>query len=302
MAWLSDGALASESSAGGIAVLYPAIGEPYRSIFAAILDGIEDQSRGHVVNVPVAEGSKFADVSADLRRKGVKAVIALGRAGLKFVAQMDGQWPVVMGCILSLSESPAGVGQVLSLAPDPRLLFARLKAFMPAARRVVVVYDPRQNEWLIRLARDAARAQGLELMVLEAQDLKAAVHQYREAFQVVDPHRDALWLPQDSSTVDEAVVLPMVLEESWGRGLVVFSSSVAHVRRGALFALYPDNAGMGRQLARMVQPYLSGASPAGAGIAPLRDLLLAVNSRTAHHLGVDLDAQRVRFDMIFPEP
>lgn len=302
MAWLSDGALASESSAGNIAVLYPEIGEPYRSIFVAILQGIEDQSRGHVINVPVVDGSALADLTADLHRKGVKAVIALGRAGLNLAAQLKGQWPVVMGCVLSLPEAHLGMGPALSLAPDPALLFARLKVLLPSVRRIWVVYDPRQNDWLIRLAGEAARSLGLELVAREAQDLRAAVRQYREVFQQSDPRRDALWLPQDSSTVDEAVVLPMVLEESWGRGLAVFSSSMAHVRRGALFAMYPDNTGMGRQLVRMVQPYLSGEAPVASGMAPLRDLLLAVNTRTAHHLGLDLDARRLHVDMIFPEP
>ena len=293
----------ADDSPRNIAVIYPDIGEPYRSVFSTIIDGIEDQTKSRVTPIAVGANANPQDITGELRRRDVRAVIALGRNGLKVASSLDRQWGVVAGGVLSVPESQARDFSVHSLAPDPALLLARLKVIMPGAKRVIVVYDPRQNDWLIRLAQDAAKAQGVELVAYEAQDLKGAVRQYREAIQVADPKKDVLWLPQDSTTVDESVVLPMVLEESWARGLAVFSSSVNHVKRGVLFSLYPDNAELGRVLGRAALVYAtSGASAPLRGVSPLKEVLLAVNTRTANHLGLNLDARRLRFDMVFPEP
>src|SRR5213076_1766128 len=92
------------------------------------------------------------------------------------------------------------------------------------AQRVVVVYDPHQNDWLIRLARDAARVHGLELVATEAEDLKTATRLYRDILAAADPARDVLWLPQDTTTVEDSAVLPLVLQEAWNRSLPVISS------------------------------------------------------------------------------
>ena len=158
---------------------------------------------------------------------------------------MDRQWAVVAGGSLPCPTCRPANGPCKSLAPDPSLLFARLKAMMPGARRVMVVYDPRQNDWLMRLAREAAKAQGARLAGVRGRRPQNSRASLQRRFASADTRRDVLWLPQDSTTVDEAVVPPMVLEESWGRGLAVFSSNVGHVRRGVLFALYPDNTEMG---------------------------------------------------------
>lgn len=293
---------AAEDRGRNIAVLYPDIGEPYRSVFAAIIGGIEDQANGRVASFAVGGNASAQDMASELRRRDVKTLIALGRNGLKLAAAMDRQWAVVAGGVIAVPDVQAREWPVQSLAPDPSLLFARLKAMMPGARRVMVVYDPRQNDWLMRLAREAAKAQGLDLLVFEAADLKTAVHHYKDVFASADTRRDVLWLPQDSTTVDEAVVPPMVLEESWGRGLAVFSSNVGHVRRGVLFALYPDNTEMGRGLARQALNVATGSGVAQPGVSPLKEVLLAVNTRTASHLGINVDTRRLRVEMVFPEP
>lgn len=289
----------ADESARGIAVLYPDIGEPFRSVFSTIINGIEDQGKGRVSSIAVGASPNLPDIQAELRKRDVRTVIALGRNGLKVANALDKQWAVVAGGVLSVPEAQARDFAVNSLAPDPSLLFARLKALMPAARRVIVVFDPRQNDWLIRLARDAAKDQGLEVWALEAADLKSAVAKYREVLVNADPKKDVLWLPQDSTTVDETVVMPLVLEECWGRGLLVFSSNVTHVKRGVLFSLYPDNLELGRALGRMA---LGPSASLPKGLAPLREVRLAVNTRTASHLGLTLDGRRLRFDMVFPEP
>jgi putative ABC transport system substrate-binding protein len=237
------------------------------------------------------------DILTSFKRQDIKVVIALGRQGLKAASGLVRDYGVVVGGIVSAPEDDARNYSVISLAPDPGMLFERLKYFMPNARRVVVVYDPRQNAWLIRLARQAARKQGLELQAVEVTDLKSAVRAYQELLASVDPKKDALWLPQDPTSVEETSVLPLVLEGAWNLNLAVFSSNVTHVKRGALFSLYPNNVALGRQLAASAMSYPAG-TPA---VVPMRDALLAVNVRTASHLGMQLSSSlKLGIDLIFP--
>lgn len=293
--------LAAAGNPGPIAVLYPDIGEPYRSVFAKIIEGIEDKTRNKVASYAVGGNFNAQELSGELKRQDIQVVIALGRNGLKAASGLDKSIGIVIGGVISASETDSRNSTILSLAPDPALLFARLKAISPRTQRVTVIYDPRQNGWLIKLAQEAARAQGIELAAQEATDLKSALALYQQFLAAADVRRDALWLPQDSATVDESTVLPLVLQESWSKGLLVFSSNASHVRRGALFALYPNNVELGRNLAASALGVAAGA-PAGRGTLPLRDVLTAFNTRTASHLGLNISASQQRdFDLLFPE-
>lgn len=288
--------------AGSLAVVYPDIGEPYRSIFAQIIEGIEEGATTGVRNYPVGPNQDPADFNEQLKRNGTKVVIALGRQGLKAVSGLDRDIPVVVGGVLAIPEAGNRNMTGVSLTPDPALLFSRLKSLLPGVKRVIVVYNPHNNEWLIRLAREAAKAQGLELLAHEARDLAGAARLYEAAFASSESRRDAVWLPQDGTTVDENTILPLVLKESWNRNVPVFSSSFLHVKKGALFALYPNNMEMGRTLASSALAAMSG-EVRRRGVLPLREVLVAVNLRTASHIGLNIGYQQQRsFDSIFPEP
>ncbi len=295
-------ATASDELVRSLAVVYPDIGEPFRSVFAAIIEGVEDRIKGRVTSFALGMAGNPQDVLNELRRREIRAVIALGRNGLKLASTLDRQISVVAAGVLSVPEGEAQAFPVYSLAPDPALLFTRLRALNPAVKRVMVVYDPRQNAWLIKLARDAAKGVGVELLAFEAEDLRVAVRAYQEALASVDPRRDALWLPQDSTTVEDSAVLPLVLRQAWNHSLTVFSSSVTHVKRGVLFALYPNNTELGRALAGVALAQLAASSGAPRGVQALRDVLLAVNTRTANHLGLSLEASPLRFSLVYPEP
>ncbi|MFZ3017158.1 MAG: ABC transporter substrate binding protein [Gallionella sp.] len=291
---------AVSSPVSGIAVIYPDVVEPYRSVFVQIISGIEEKARGRVVTVAVGAEANAAELNDSLHRQGIKVVIALGRQGMKAASLLDRNIGVVVGGVLAAPNNEVRNMQVNILSPDPALLFSRLKGMMPKVRRVFVVYDPRQNEWMIRLAKNAARTHGMELEAYEAQDLRSAMHAYQDIFATADRRQDALWLPQDSTTVEESTVLPLVLQESWARNLAVFSSNSMHVRRGALFSLYPDNVELGRRLTVSALALLASGAGDAAGMAPLREVLIAVNLRTAKHLGIDAGHAQ-GFDMTFPE-
>ena len=294
-------AAAGGAAIGPIAVLYPDIGEPYRSVFTKIIEGIEESAQTKVASYAVGNSANIQSISEELRRQDIRIVIALGRNGLKAASALDRDVSVVASGVISAPENEVRSGTILSLAPDPALLFTRLKQLSPRIQRVTVIYEPHQNGWLIRLAREAARQQGLELVAQEAADLKSALLLYQAFFANADPRRDALWLPQDSATVDESLVLPLVLQESWTKAIPVFSSNLSHVKRGALFALYPNNIELGRHLAVSAAGMASG-TPATRGVQPLRNVLTAFNTRTASHLGlVPSPGVQQGFDLLFPE-
>jgi putative ABC transport system substrate-binding protein len=291
--------IAQASGEGGIAVIYPDIGEPYRSVFAQIINGIEEKAKGRVANFAVGPNVDVGELNNSLRRQDTRVVIALGRQGVKVASALEGNFGVVVGGVLMAPGDEVRNLQVNSLSPDPALLFSRLRGMMPKVRRVFTVYDPRQNDWMMRLAKEAALSQGLELVAYEAQDLRSAMRAYQEILAAVDNSQDALWLPQDSTTVEESTVLPMVLKESWDSNLAVFSSSFGHVRRGVLFSLYPNNVDLGRHLAgSALDMMVSGTET--SGMLPLREVLMAINLRTAKHLGLNTTRSQ-SFDMAFPE-
>ncbi|MDD5383517.1 MAG: ABC transporter substrate binding protein [Gallionella sp.] len=293
-------ALAWAAEESGIAVIYPDIGEPYRGIFAKIIEGIEYKVGTPVGNHPVRADTDIGGLKASLLRQNTKVVIALGRQGMKTATVLSNGIRVVVGGVLTVPENGASGQPVISLSPDPALLFARLKALMPAAKRVFVVYDPGFNGWLMKLANEAAHAQGLELVAYETQDLRGAVRFYQKIFSAADGQHDVLWLPQDSTTVEESSILPLVLQESWKQGIAVFSSNSAHVRRGVLFSLYPDNVALGKSLAGLAQGILASGDYGRRGVMPLRDVQSAVNLRTAKHLRLN-PGHLQGFDTTFPE-
>jgi putative tryptophan/tyrosine transport system substrate-binding protein len=172
---------AAGGNIGPIAVLYPDIGEPYRSVFSKIIEGIEENAQTRVASYAVGNNFNAEAISTELRRRDIRVVIALGRNGLRAASGLDKDIGVVAGGVISAPDAD-GRSSILSLAPDPALLFSQLKSLSPKTQRVHVVFDPRQNAWLIKLAKDAARSLSLELVTHDASDLKSAMAVYQGIF------------------------------------------------------------------------------------------------------------------------
>lgn len=287
---------------GTIAVLYPDVSEPVRSAFISMIQGIEERTRVSVRSYPVEPRTDPAELNAQLKRANTRVVIALGRQGLSVAARLERDLPVLVGGALLLSDAEIVNVNGISLTPDPALLFSRLRTLLPEVRRVLVVYDPKKTEWLLRLARDAARQQGLELVAHEARDLGQAAALYAGLLKGADGKRDALWLPHDTTTVEESTLLPLILKQSWNHGVPIFSSNMLHAKKGALFAMSPNNVELGKSLASSALGMMSG-EPRRKGVQPLRELHTALNMRTANHMGLNIGYRQQRtFDFIFSEP
>src|SRR3569833_259546 len=133
---------ANAASGAAIGVVYPDLGEPYRSVFATIVDGIQDKARMPIRSYPVGPNAEQGTLESQVRHDGVKVVIALGRQGLKAASTLGGAMPVVVGGVLAVPAMEKPIMLSISLTPDPALLFAQLKSLVPGVRRVLVVYNP----------------------------------------------------------------------------------------------------------------------------------------------------------------
>lgn len=284
----------SAAGSSSMLVLYPKVPAPYSQIFDEIITGIEQQFDGEVSLKSIEKSDSNEALSRWIENEDPQMLIALGRRGYKLIRNIENEIPVVIG---ALPIRPNGIAGI-SLLADPQILFKALQQLAPHIKRVHVVYSE-NSEWLVHLAEDQSESMGLVLNKVKAADIKSALAEYDKLLASIDIRTDALWLPLDPVTVNEQVILPSLLERSWEQNLVLFSSKPAHAKRGALFSMFPNHLELGKQLALMVESIYR--TKQDEGVVPLQKMRLAVNLRTAAHLGFEYkNRQKELFHLTFP--
>jgi putative ABC transport system substrate-binding protein len=282
-------------ASANLVVIYPAVPPPYDRVFTEIINGITDEYSGKFELKAINKKSPSNEVIEWINQQETDMLITLGKRGYQIAKQMDQSFPIVAG---ALPIKPNGVSGI-SLVADPKVLFKALTQLAPNIKRIKVVYSS-NSEWLIVLAEQQAAEFGLNLSMIKADSVKDALRLYDEILRSIDTKTEALWLPLDPITANEQVILPNLLERSWEQNLVLFSSKPAHAKRGALFSMFPDHNELGRQLVVMVESMYE--SKLQQGVLPMHDMKLAVNLRTAAHLGFEYK-NRVKntFHLTFPQ-
>jgi len=294
----SGSALAAGSD--DIAIFYPNVAEPYKTIYQEILSGVEsaklnDEQVRQLVVFTLEKDFDSERIKQQLKNKKIKKVIVLGRSGLKLARLLSDEFIVISGALPITPKTIPGV----SLIADPHYLFKYLAQVATKVTTIHVAYSE-PNSWLIELAEIAAKNQGYILDAEKVSSTKQALAYYQMLFDKALTHKDAIWLPLDRVTSQDKVTLPFILEKAWAHDIVVFSSKPSHAKRGALFSIYPDNFGLGGQLYEMIKS-ADGKSSARS-FSTLISMLLAVNLRTAAHLGFKYSQeQQENFQLTFPE-
>ncbi len=287
--------LTTSSVSAAMLVLYPKVPAPYSQIFSEIIEGIENQFNGDIVLRSIAKSESLDELVSWVDGQAPEMLIALGKRGYKIAKEVENDTPVVIG---ALPIKPNGISGI-SLLADPKILFDALQQLAPNIKRVHVVYS-KNSEWLIQLADSQIISSGLDLNKVQVSDVKTAVEEYDRLLASIDFRTEAVWLPLDPVTANEQVILPTLLEKSWEQNVVLFSSKPAHAKRGALFSMFPDHRALGTQLANMVESMFNTKEK--KGVLPLQDMKLAVNLRTAAHLGFDYKSrQKDQFHLTFPQ-
>ena len=98
---------------------------------------------------------------------------------------------------------------------------------------------------------------------------------------------DVIWTVADGRVITTETT-PALILASLRQRMPLIGLSVAHVRAGALAALYCDYEDVGEQAAMLALRVLRGEPPASLRPTQPRRVGLALNLRTAEHLGLNV--------------
>ena len=285
-----------------IGVIIPEVRKPYKIIFDDINKGVVDALSKTPKLFYINANTKRSDIHTWVIESQINSVITLGQASAKLMQDIPSQVNIVSGALLTM-PTQSKFNQGVALTPNPKDLFYTLKMLKKKIKRVAVVYNPDKYQWLIDLAKSQVSAYGIELLAYKATNIKESVKIHTRLLSNDDNESLALWLLQDRSTVDNKVVLPFLLEKAWQKSMVIFSSSLGHVKKGALFCMYPNNRAHGRQLGTLLIDNIRGRNTPSTRLTPTHEALTAINARTAEHLGNKLSNSDLKdFDVVFPMP
>ena len=262
------------SIAGSVIVLKRAGVTSYEEVVEEFADHC--RVRAHVINLDPRTNESLR---AALRPDDV--VLAVGQ---RAVDAMTGSRARVIAALAF--DVPPGMVSADAL-PPPELTLRALKRARPSVRRVGVVFGPRSEALVRRVAIDAMGL-GIQLIPARATDGPGAVRELRRIARSVD----ALWLAPDLDVLTPQLFqYALILEIQ--EAIPIAGVTRQQVQSGALLAYDGDPHAVGRQAAELVHRILDGATPAQLGAAGRAfNIELTVNGDVARRLGADLPALR----------
>jgi ABC-type uncharacterized transport system substrate-binding protein len=300
MAIAADGLNIRKTADGSnIAVIYPQVREPYIRIFKEIISGITDTIPQPVRQYAISKISNIEDMKSKLIREGIDSVIVLGSRAQKMTPALAEERTVLTGAVFSIPTATPIKFSGISMIASPDVLLKKLVNLVPEVKTVHVVYNKKKDGWIIEYAKHMLEQQGIVLNAMPSDDVRSRARFYNDLFKSKSLSKtDAVWLLQSDSSLKEPGVFATILENAWKQSFIVFSANPTHVRKGVLFAMYPDNRKLGISLANKMLSLRNGSHHS---VEPLSDLLVAVNIRTAEHLELDFSrSERQSFNMVFP--
>lgn len=235
-------------------------------------------------------GSGKQDITDRIAAIAPDAVLAIGTDAFRAVRSIK-DLPVFYTMILpseslgSLHKNISGVSMLIS----PELYLDAITGLFPNARRVGLVYDPRNMGAFVREAMKAAQAKGVELIAKE-------VNRSRDVPQLIDALRDRIdifWMLPDPTIINGETVNYMLLF-SFQHNIPIFTFSNKYVDMGALAALNISPFDLGAQTGEIARAVLSGKNGRAPIRADARKASLVINRKVAKKLGIKINEEMSR--------
>jgi putative ABC transport system substrate-binding protein len=257
-------------------------------ITSAELKPYEDALRGFrdACNCDV-EALRMEDYEGgvELLRKSPNAVVAIGTSAFKKVRTIK-DLPVVYTMVIPSETAGALAPNISGVSMDiaPAAYIAAMKEVFPGARRIGLVYDPRNTRAFVEEALKSAASSGLELFATAVKTPSAAA----AGIDGMRGRIDIFWMVPDP-TVVTAETVDYLLRFSFQQNVPVFSFSRKYVEMGAVAALDVDPYDMGSQTGEMVGNLSEGRT--GSHFEWARSAHLTLNEKVAAKMGIKINRE-----------
>ena len=218
------------------------------------------------------------------------AVVAVGTEAARW-AVAHTELPVVFCMVLNAREnlltglSDAASKRVagVTLNVPLKAQFEALHEVLPKARRIGIIFDPKNSAAIVQEAADAAKSLGLELVTREV----AKESELSAATAWIGRRIDVLWAPMDT-TVFNSRSVQFVLLQMLQHQVPVVGFSENMVKAGALLAPRVDYQAVGQQTAGLLQTVLKAGMPPTPAMQPPQQFDLVANARVNRMVGKPL--------------
>jgi putative tryptophan/tyrosine transport system substrate-binding protein len=282
-----SGSIADGSAEGPrIVVLTSSRAAPYEEALAGFQQALRQQGLRAIFEVYSLEGDahRIARVLQDVKQGGSALLLTLGTAATQRARQDITSVPIIAGLVLNADEFK-GVPNIsgVTLEFPVALQLEWLRRFLPTAKTIGVIYNPRENQQRIEAASRVAHDLGLKLESQPVSDTR----ELPTALETLARKIDVLW-----GVVDELVLTPQtakhILLFSFQNRIPFVGLSTAWVKAGAFYALDWDYTDLGKQCGEMALKVLQGTSIKALPPVVPRKVVYALNQKTARHMKVEI--------------
>jgi len=262
-----------------------------------ILDELatHDLSDGHGLRVDFQSAQGNPATAAQIARKfvgeGSDVIVAIATPSAQAVAAATRDIPIVFAAVsdplaaklVRDLEHPGGnVTGTSDLTPAAEQI-RLIRAVLPQARRIGVLFNPGEANSVALLARFKTEAAAQGFSVVESGAPKSS--DVLNAARALVGKVDAIFIPLDNTVVS---ALEAVIKVGGEAKLPVFSADTDSVTRGTLAAVGFDYYDLGRQSGAQVWRVLQGTAPGEMPVESVEKLSLVLNLKAARAMGGEL--------------
>jgi putative ABC transport system substrate-binding protein len=269
-----------------IVILTSSRATPYEEALAGFQQVLRQQGVRATFDVYSLEGEtpRVTRVLQDVKQGGSALLLTLGTAATQRARQDITSVPIIAGLVLSADEfkgAPNMSGVTLEFPVALQLEW--LRRFLPTAKTIGVIYNPKENQQKIEAASRVAHELRLKLESQPVSDTR----ELPTALETLAKKIDVLW-----GVVDELVLTPQtarhILLFSFQNRIPFVGLSTAWVKAGAVYALDWDYMDLGMQCGEMALKVLQGTPIKALPSEVPRKVVYALNQKTARHMKIEI--------------
>jgi hypothetical protein len=249
-----------------LVVVYPFADTSQDDIYLQVVSGIENKFP-HIERLELPEG--VDNIQPQLDRAHPDRVIALGKRAVDAVSKSSYHTNMIVGLAYFSASEYNGVG----LALDSAILTPQLSRLVPFVKRVFVVQD---TSYLTIDDPKSSLPSSPQLILKKGSDSISTIRLLGNLLEHEATTTDVVFIPANLPNN----ILYEVVKVAWDKKIMLLSTNLSHLEGGAMMVFYPDNVGIGEQLALL-------SNKPNPGYENVKNISVGLNRRIAQHLEID---------------